>query len=71
MQNRGNNKRHTLALGSTDEIHDSQLKQLQQTQSQPSSASRTRRTGLLTVMERPPGTVLHSITCLFILVVCS
>lgn len=44
MQNRGNSKRHTLP----EEDHPS-------LPSMSTSGSRTRRTGLLTVMERPPG----------------
>ncbi|KAL0281085.1 UNVERIFIED_CONTAM: hypothetical protein PYX00_002182 [Menopon gallinae] len=57
MEKRGNNKRHTLALGSVDEVQklQSSSSQQQSTNSTPSSSSRTRRTGLLTVMERPPG----------------
>lgn len=46
MQCRGNSKRHTMAT--PDDVHS-----LQTTSS---SGGRTRRTGLLTVMERPPGT---------------
>lgn len=52
MQGRGSNKRHTLALGSSEETQRMAAQQpAQQTNSQP----RTRRSGLLTVMERPPG----------------
>ncbi|CAH0548609.1 unnamed protein product [Brassicogethes aeneus] len=45
MQGRGQNKRHTMA--STEDVHN--------LQSPTASGGRTRRTGLLTVMERPPG----------------
>ncbi|KAK6645412.1 hypothetical protein RUM43_001689 [Polyplax serrata] len=55
MEKRGNSKRHTLALGSVDEVEKLQKsgQQASSTSSTPGS-SRTRRTGLLTVMERPP-----------------
>lgn len=43
MQGRGNTKRHTMA--NTEEVHS--------LQSPGSSSGRTRRTGLLTVTERP------------------
>ena len=46
MQGRGNAKRHTMA--NPEEVHS--------LQSAGGSGVRTRRTGLLTVMERPPGT---------------
>lgn len=58
MEKRGNSKRHTLALGSVDEVEKLQTtsgSQQSSSSSTPSSSSRTRRTGLLTVMERPPG----------------
>lgn len=45
MQGRGNTKRHTMA--NPEDVHS--------LQSGASSGGRTRRTGLLTVMERPPG----------------
>ncbi|XP_068081094.1 serine/threonine-protein kinase SIK3 isoform X2 [Anabrus simplex] len=51
MEGRGNSKRHTLAMASTEEVQEAQRKMMLQ-QQQP---NRTRRTGLLTVMERPPG----------------
>ncbi|CAG9770009.1 unnamed protein product [Ceutorhynchus assimilis] len=44
LQGRGNTKRHTMA--NPEDVHS--------LQSSSSSGSRTRRTGLLTVMERPP-----------------
>nr|CAD7444367.1 unnamed protein product [Timema bartmani] len=52
MQCRGNSKRHTLAMASAEEVQEAQRKMVQLQQQQP---MRTRRTGLLTVMERPPG----------------
>ncbi|XP_075222290.1 serine/threonine-protein kinase SIK3-like isoform X2 [Lycorma delicatula] len=51
MQGRGSNKRHTLALGSSEET---QRIASQQPAQQTNSQQRTRRSGLLTVMERPP-----------------
>nr|CAD7589724.1 unnamed protein product [Timema genevievae] len=51
MQCRGNSKRHTLAMASAEEVQEAQRKMVQLQQQQP---MRTRRTGLLTVMERPP-----------------
>ncbi|KAL3270959.1 hypothetical protein HHI36_021462 [Cryptolaemus montrouzieri] len=45
MQGRGNSKRHTMA--NPEDVHS--------LQSGATSGGRTRRTGLLTVMERPPG----------------
>ncbi|XP_063218746.1 serine/threonine-protein kinase SIK3-like isoform X2 [Bacillus rossius redtenbacheri] len=56
MQQRGNSKRHTLANAEeVEEVH----RKMQQQQQQPAPPQqqpiRTRRTGLLTVMERPPG----------------
>lgn len=45
MQCRGNSKRHTMA--NPEDVHN--------LQSAGPSGGRTRRTGLLTVMERPPG----------------
>lgn len=45
MQGRGNTKRHTMA--SPEDVHS--------LQSNANTGGRTRRTGLLTVMERPPG----------------
>lgn len=53
IQNCGGTKRHSLGLGCTEEI-------LGQHQSQ--STSRTRRSGLLTVTERPPGVYLWLIS---------
>ena len=55
MEKRGNNKRHTLALGSVDEVEKLQTSSPQSSNNSPAASSRTRRTGLLTVMERPPG----------------
>jgi predicted alpha/beta superfamily hydrolase len=57
MHGRGNTKRHTLALGSAEEVQEAQRKmvQQQQQQQQQQQPMRTRRTGLHTVMERPPG----------------
>nr|CAD7423082.1 unnamed protein product [Timema monikensis] len=52
MQCRGNSKRHTLAMASAEEVQEAQRKMVQLQQQQP---MRTRRTGLLTVMERPPA----------------
>ncbi|XP_065559798.1 serine/threonine-protein kinase SIK3-like isoform X2 [Artemia franciscana] len=49
MQNRGNSKRHTLAMSNAEEV--------QQVQRH----SRTRRTGLLTVTARPPGREGHGV----------
>lgn len=46
LQGRGNTKRHTMA--NPEDVHSLQS-------SSSSGGSRTRRTGLLTVMERPPG----------------
>jgi hypothetical protein len=54
MHGRGNSKRHTLALGSAEEVQEAQRK-MQQQQPQQQQPMRTRRTGLHTVMERPPG----------------
>lgn len=45
MQGRGNSKRHTMA--NPEDVHS--------LQGGASTGGRTRRTGLLTVMERPPG----------------
>ena len=55
MQMRGNVKRHTV--GCTDDLshHSDGTHSGAAGSSQGSSNSRTRRTGLLTVMERPPG----------------
>lgn len=62
MQSRGNSKRHTVA--STEEVHSIQQNQSQSggvssgsanSSSSSSSGIRTRRTGLLTVKEKPPG----------------
>jgi Uncharacterized protein (ATP-grasp superfamily) len=63
MHCRGNSKRHTLALGSAEEFQEAQRKMQQQQQQQQQQQEkppqqqtmRTRRTGLQTVMERPPG----------------
>ncbi|XP_044740420.1 uncharacterized protein DDB_G0283357 isoform X2 [Chrysoperla carnea] len=61
MQSRGNSKRHTVA--STEEVHSIQQNQSQSggvssgsanSSSSSSSGIRTRRTGLLTVKEKPP-----------------
>lgn len=52
MQGRGSCHRHTLAMGSSEEA---QRKITQQPVTQTSGQQRTRRSGLLTVMERPPG----------------
>lgn len=48
MQGRGNTKRHTMA--NPEEVHSMQ--------STSSSSGRTRRTGLLTVTERPGNLIL-------------
>lgn len=57
MQNRGGTKRHTV--GCTDDLSSGQSLEPPMlpapSSSQGSSSSRQRRTGLLTVMERPPG----------------
>lgn len=55
MEKRGNSKRHTLALGSVDEVEKLQTSGQQTSSNSTPGSSRTRRTGLLTVMERPPG----------------
>ena len=57
MNRRGNAKRHTLAMASAEEVQEAQRKmaQQQQQQQQQQQPIRTRRTGLHTVMERPPG----------------
>ncbi|XP_023703569.1 serine/threonine-protein kinase SIK3 isoform X4 [Cryptotermes secundus] len=57
MHGRGNSKRHTLALGSAEEVQEVQrlMQQQQPQQQQQQQPMRTRRTGLHTVMERPPG----------------
>jgi hypothetical protein len=55
MHGRGNSKRHTLALGSAEEVQEVQRKMQQQQPQQQQQPIRTRRTGLHTVMERPPG----------------
>lgn len=56
MEKRGGNKRHTLALGNVEECEKLQSSgPLQSSNNSTPSSSRTRRTGLLTVMERPPG----------------
>lgn len=47
MQGRGNTKRHTMA--NPEDVHS--------LQSSGNPGGRTRRTGLLTVMERPPGMI--------------
>lgn len=60
MHGRGCSKRHTV--GCTDDLssssaspNDSTTEQLLSHSPAPSTSGRTRRTGLLTVMERPPG----------------
>lgn len=52
IQGRGSCHRHTLALGSSEEAQ--RKLATQQPAAQPSGQQRTRRSGLLTVMERPP-----------------
>lgn len=54
MQCRGNSKRHTMA--NPEDVHNMQ--------SGGPAGGRTRRTGLLTVMERPPGTYTDTLTLL-------
>lgn len=62
MHGRGCTKRHTV--GCTDDLSDNNTTPMEPPQAHspaPSTAGisgggRTRRTGLLTVMERPPGT---------------
>lgn len=56
MQCRGNSKRHTMA--NPEDVHS--------LQTSTSAGARTRRTGLLTVMERPPGKffILLGLICL-------
>ncbi|XP_046382501.1 serine/threonine-protein kinase SIK3 homolog isoform X2 [Ischnura elegans] len=65
LQTRGNGKRHTLALGSAEEMQEEQRKMMLvdgEGSSSPGVSrgpvaggqARTRRTGLLTVVERPP-----------------
>lgn len=66
MQGRGNSKRHTVAT--TDEVHSMQQNQQVQHMGGNSNNSgsgtptgmRTRRTGLLTVKEKPPGKALNT-----------
>lgn len=60
MHGRGCSKRHTV--GCTDDLSSSSTNPNDSTTEQslshspaPSTSGRTRRTGLLTVMERPPG----------------
>ncbi|XP_055374022.1 uncharacterized protein LOC129607224 isoform X2 [Condylostylus longicornis] len=53
MQIRGSSKRHTV--GCTDDLSESAIDATLSHSPAPQSGSRTRRTGLLTVMERPPG----------------
>lgn len=59
MHGRGCSKRHTV--GCTDDLstsanpNDSTTEQSLSHSPAPSTSGRTRRTGLLTVMERPPG----------------
>ncbi|XP_071441938.1 serine/threonine-protein kinase SIK3 isoform X2 [Hetaerina americana] len=66
LQTRGNGKRHTLALGSAEEMQEEQRKMMLVEGEGGSGAgvgrgtvtggqARTRRTGLHTVIERPPG----------------
>ncbi|XP_055374021.1 probable serine/threonine-protein kinase MARK-A isoform X1 [Condylostylus longicornis] len=52
MQIRGSSKRHTV--GCTDDLSESAIDATLSHSPAPQSGSRTRRTGLLTVMERPP-----------------
>lgn len=49
LQGRGNTKRHTMA--NPEEVHT--------LQTSGNAGNRTRRTGLLTVMERPPGNKIN------------
>lgn len=66
MQNRGGTKRHTV--GCTDDLSSGQSVEPPMlpapTSTQGTSSSRQRRTGLLTVMERPPG---RRIKCLIVI----
>lgn len=64
MQCRGNSKRHTMA--NPEEVH--QCQNVAST-SGTQTTSRTRRTGLLTVMERPPGMLIKYLILIKILIV--